>query len=155
MRWELRLAISTRLRADKGLKMNRPRILLTAMLMLALCACQRSPAPSATAAPAAAPKSAPAVTLSDAARAAAKVVTADVLSAPIRELSDDRYGGRGPASAGDNKARAWLADQLKALEKAGNGTGFDKPVKAPPPVETRPEEAPAEAKAGPAKAAAA
>ena len=59
MRWELRLAISTRLRADKGLKMNRPRILLTAMLMLALCACQRSPAPSATAAPAAAPSALP------------------------------------------------------------------------------------------------
>jgi len=50
---------------------------------------------------------------------------------------------------------ATMADQLKALEQAGNGTGFDKPVKAPPPAppEARPDEPPAEAKAGPAKAA--
>lgn len=108
--------------------MNRPWILLASTALLALGACQRSPAPAPAAAPAAAPVAAP-VVLSDAARDAVKVVTADVLSAPIREISDDKYGGRGPATAGDSKARAWIAEQLKQLgyEPGGVNDSYEQP----------------------------
>ena len=46
---------------------------------------------------------------------AAEVVTTDVLRAPIAELADDSYEGRGPGTPGDEKARQWLIDELESI----------------------------------------
>jgi hypothetical protein len=51
-----------------------------------------------------------------AATAAANSISADRMRATIRELSDDKYEGRGPGSRGDVAARQYLA---KELEKIG------------------------------------
>ncbi len=50
-----------------------------------------------------------------AAEMAAKEITADLLRAHIRELSDDKYEGRGPGSRGDVAARQYLARELEKL----------------------------------------
>lgn len=46
---------------------------------------------------------------------AAETITPDVLRAPIRFLSDDLLGGRGPATKGDRLARLYLATELESL----------------------------------------
>jgi len=51
-----------------------------------------------------------------AAEAAVATISADYMRGIIREISDDRYEGRGPGSAGDKLARDYL---VKELEKAG------------------------------------
>lgn len=50
-----------------------------------------------------------------AAEEAAAAITADRLRAWVKELSDDRYQGRGPASRGDELARQYLAAQMQDL----------------------------------------
>jgi Zn-dependent M28 family amino/carboxypeptidase len=63
------------------------------------------------------------------ARQAAATVTADDLSSRIQALSDDRFGGRGPATEGDVAARQWIAGQLKdlGLEPGGSGGSYEQP----------------------------
>ncbi|HKI06099.1 MAG TPA: M28 family peptidase [Thermoanaerobaculia bacterium] len=61
---------------------------------------------------------------------AAKAIDRAALEAPIRYLSDDKLEGRGPASRGDEMARKYLEDSLKALgyQPAAPGGGFQQPV---------------------------
>ena len=51
-----------------------------------------------------------------AAEAAVATISADYMRAIIKEISDDRYEGRGPGSAGDKLARDYL---IAEMEKAG------------------------------------
>jgi Zn-dependent M28 family amino/carboxypeptidase len=54
-------------------------------------------------------------------------VDAERFAGYVRELSDDRYEGRAPATPGEDRAIAWIAAQFKALglEPAGpNGSYF-------------------------------
>ncbi|HEX7038226.1 MAG TPA: M28 family metallopeptidase [Pseudomonadales bacterium] len=83
----------------------------------------QEPDSSPTAAPAQAPSAfAPEVL------EAARTISADDLKATVAELSSDAYGGRGPGSEGDEKARRWLADRLQTLGYApGNGDSFEQP----------------------------
>lgn len=55
------------------------------------------------------------IPLPDGADEAAAVITAEVLRAPIAELSDDSYEGRGPGTAGDEKARQYMIGQLEEI----------------------------------------
>ena len=109
--------------------MNTRHLLLTAAL-LSLSACQRGPAPPPAANPApaalAAPKPSP---VPPAAEVAVAAVSPDFLSSRIKELSDDRYGGRGPATAGDNLARKWIAAQMQSLglEPGGVNDSYEQP----------------------------
>ena len=48
-----------------------------------------------------------------AAEAAAKTITADYMREIIKEISDDRYEGRGPGSAGDKMARDYIVERMK------------------------------------------
>jgi Zn-dependent M28 family amino/carboxypeptidase len=112
--------------------MNTWRLASVVISVGLLAGCARGPAsqtgaaaPTVTA-PAAAPKVSP---VPPAAEVAAAVVTADFLSAGIKELSDDRYGGRGPATAGDNLARKWIAAQMQSLglEPGGTNNSYEQP----------------------------
>ena len=101
-------------------------------LALLFAACSRGPAPPAAAptAPVASAPAAPKVSpVPPAAEVAAAVVSPDFLSAGIKELSDDRYGGRGPATAGDNLARKWIATQMLSLglEPGGVNDSYEQP----------------------------
>jgi hypothetical protein len=64
-----------------------------------------------------------------AAEDAAATISADYLRDIIVEISDDSYEGRGPGSRGDEKARAWLAEQLEAmgLEPGGKDGSWQQP----------------------------
>ncbi|MEQ9562392.1 MAG: hypothetical protein RLN69_07725, partial [Woeseiaceae bacterium] len=50
-----------------------------------------------------------------AAQSAASAISADRMRATIRELSDDKYEGRGPGSRGDVAARQYLAAELEKI----------------------------------------
>ena len=62
-------------------------------------------------APAPAPQAAEVVSAD--AKTAADQITADFLRSTITTLSSDEFEGRGPATAGDKKAREYLVEQLK------------------------------------------
>jgi Zn-dependent M28 family amino/carboxypeptidase len=81
-----------------------PQLALLGLLSI-LAACQRAAEPPPAAKPA----------VSEDARRAAATVDTRFLSDRIREISDDSFEGRAPATPGDVKARAWLAEQLKTL----------------------------------------
>jgi Zn-dependent M28 family amino/carboxypeptidase len=98
-----------------------------------LAACSR-PQPKAPpppiedpAAPAA--EAAPAAPDPDAAiDAAGKAITADFLRDHITKFSADELEGRGPTTPGDQKARAYLIEQLKALGyQPGSGDAWEQP----------------------------
>ncbi|MDX1517892.1 MAG: M20/M25/M40 family metallo-hydrolase [Woeseiaceae bacterium] len=50
-----------------------------------------------------------------AAEQAATEITGDYMRGIIVEISDDSYEGRGPGSAGDEKARKWLAREMERI----------------------------------------
>ena len=84
---------------------------LLAMAALAACGGEEPPA---------APPAEPAAseTPADSGTAAGdttREVTADLMREYVVELSDDKYEGRGPGSAGDVAARAYLVEELKDL----------------------------------------
>jgi Zn-dependent M28 family amino/carboxypeptidase len=55
---------------------------------------------------------------------AAKEITTDFLRDQIARISSDEFEGRGPASAGDRRTRAYLIEQLKSLGyQPGGGAG--------------------------------
>jgi len=56
-------------------------------------------------------------------------ITAAGLLRDTKALSDDAMGGRGPGSAGDRMARAYLAQRLKEIgfEPGGPGGGWEQP----------------------------
>jgi len=61
--------------------------------------------------------------------AAGKAITADVLRDQITKISSDEFEGRKPTSRGDQAARAYLIEQLKAQGLApGDGTNWEQPV---------------------------
>lgn len=47
--------------------------------------------------------------------AAATRIKPETIRAAVAEISSDAYGGRGPGSAGDEKARRWIAGRLQTL----------------------------------------
>ena len=88
---------------------RRTRILgALAIASFALAACKKQD-------PTPAPEPQTAEPVSAEAKAAAQQITADDLSAQIAKISDDEFEGRGPATAGDTKAREYLVEQLKTL----------------------------------------
>ncbi|MEE4162549.1 MAG: M28 family peptidase, partial [Woeseiaceae bacterium] len=64
-----------------------------------------------------------------AAEAAVATISADYMRGIIREISDDRYEGRGPGSAGDKLARDYLVKELKkaGLEPGAGDGGWEQP----------------------------
>ncbi|MEP7314356.1 MAG: hypothetical protein ABI859_17355, partial [Pseudomonadota bacterium] len=52
----------------------------------------------------------PPLAISADAQSAAAAIDEAGLAAHIREFSSDAFGGRGPATTGDRKARAWLVE---------------------------------------------
>jgi hypothetical protein len=70
------------------------------------------------------------VTLTEAEKRAAAVITPDLLRAHTRFLSDDLLEGRGPASRGDALAQKYIVSQLEALGMEGGapGGGWLQPV---------------------------
>lgn len=80
-----------------------------------------APAPAAAAAP-------PAGDPYAAIDAAGKAITADFLRDQITRISSDEFEGRGPMTRGDRAARAYLAEQLKALGyEPGDGASWEQP----------------------------
>ena len=100
-------------------------ILICTGLLVVLPACGGSDAPqsSGPAAQAEAPAT-PAAT-----EVATAVITADLMREYVRELADDRYEGRGPGSAGDAAARAWLIERMRemGLEPGAADGGWEQP----------------------------
>ncbi len=102
-------------------------MLLTAILMTVV-ACSREEA----AAPAVTGGSPVALKLSGAGAAAeeaSRLISADYMREIVVEISGDSYEGRGPGSAGDAKARAWLAQQFEmmGLEPGGADGSWQQP----------------------------
>jgi Zn-dependent M28 family amino/carboxypeptidase len=87
--------------------MNLIRSATGSLMLLALAACGGADAP-----PAATDEND-----SDAATAetASTEITADLMRGYVRELSDDKYEGRGPGSRGDEAARQYLIGELEKL----------------------------------------
>jgi Zn-dependent M28 family amino/carboxypeptidase len=63
------------------------------------------------------------------AESAAAQIDRAPLEAALRALADDAMEGRGPGSAGDERARAWIAGQLRdaGLEPGGEGGSWEQP----------------------------
>lgn len=56
-------------------------------------------------------------------------ITTDGLAAHIKVLASDDFGGRAPASAGEEKTLSYLEQELRALGfEPGNGSSFRQPV---------------------------
>ena len=83
---------------------------LAALLSIALAAC--GPDEQTTGEPAA---EAPAASVANAAEHAANQISGEFIRKIVKEISDDRYEGRGPSSRGDVAARKYLAKELEAL----------------------------------------
>src|SRR5262245_35905514 len=60
---------------------------------------------------------------------AARGITSDYLRDQIAKLSSDEFEGRGPATAGDKRTRAYLIEQLKTLgyQPGGEGRQWEQP----------------------------
>jgi Zn-dependent M28 family amino/carboxypeptidase len=89
----------------------RAAAILPTLLFMASCG-DRAPSPAATD---------PAAVASDHARRAIGTITTDHIASRVREFSDDAFEGRGTATPGDVKARAWLVSQLKELGYSPGG----------------------------------
>ena len=63
------------------------------------------------------------VDVTSAARSAASQITAGYLREAVTQLASDAFEGRGPATPGDQKTRAYLADRLKDLGYQPGGPG--------------------------------
>jgi hypothetical protein len=108
--------------------MKHATTLISLLLSLTLAACggedapeQPAPAPDTSAQHAASPAR-PAG--NPEAERAAGAITADYLRAVVRELSDDKYEGRGPGSRGDELAREWLVAEMQEIGlEPGAGPG--------------------------------
>ena len=64
-----------------------------------------------------------------AAEDAVQLITEEYIREIIVEISDDKYEGRGPASAGDIAARKYLADRMAdlGLEPGGDNGSWEQP----------------------------
>ncbi|MFK7954528.1 MAG: M28 family peptidase [Lysobacterales bacterium] len=91
-----------------------------AMLLALLAGCSSEPDANASSEPAASDTPAVAVEKADgpfsaAEKAAAEKITGEAIRAVVAEIGGDAYEGRGPGSAGDVKARNWIAERLETL----------------------------------------
>jgi len=93
-------------------KSNKFLAVIATLASLGLAACGEHAAPENGPG---AGTTAPEASGNDAAEAATLEITADLLRAYVRELSDDKYEGRGPGSRGDVAARKYLAEELEKL----------------------------------------
>ncbi len=102
------------------------RIGISIIAVVVLAACGQSHSPEKQPDTGAA---APATSDGDPARAASREITAELMRAYIRELSDDKYEGRGPGSRGDVAARNYLAGELAklGLEPGAADGGWEQP----------------------------
>ena len=91
-----------------------------------LTACGEQPAPESEPVDSTATRDASGV---NAAEVATQEITADLMRAYVRELSDDEYEGRGPGSRGDVAARKYLAGKLEelGLEPGAAGGTWEQP----------------------------
>jgi Zn-dependent M28 family amino/carboxypeptidase len=105
------------------------------LFVTAVAACSRSqpatppvqaPAPPTPAAEVKPPAADPYAAIDE----AGKAITADVLRDQITRLSSDEFEGRGPTTRGDQAARAYLVEQLKAMgyEPGGGANEWEQPV---------------------------
>jgi Zn-dependent M28 family amino/carboxypeptidase len=117
--------------------LHRRLLVVSAAALLGQAACSHSPPPPANEPPAAQPPvenmppaPPPAADPYAAADQAGKAITADILRGHITTLASDEFEGRGPTTRGDQKARAYLVDQLKAMgyEPGGEGSAWEQPV---------------------------
>jgi len=90
--------------------------LLIAAVAATLAACGESaPPPEQADAPLKSPLAVEASGGNPAAEKAVMQISPDYMREIVREISDDRYEGRGPGSAGDIAARKYLAAQMEAM----------------------------------------
>ena len=91
-----------------------------------LTACGEQPAPESEPVDSTAARDASGI---NAAEVATQEITADLMRAYVRELSDDEYEGRGPGSRGDVAARKYLAGKLEelGLEPGAAGGTWEQP----------------------------
>ena len=112
--------------------MYRQHALFIAAFLIALSGCSREE-PAADAGPESAETSSPvALGLSGssaAAEEASRQIQGDFMRDIIIEISDDSYEGRGPGSAGDEKARVWLAELMAdiGLEPGAEDGSWEQP----------------------------
>ncbi|MET0659537.1 MAG: M28 family peptidase, partial [Steroidobacteraceae bacterium] len=85
--------------------------LCTLVSILVTVGCKRAETPSSADTPATQPASA----IPPAAMTAGKQVTADYLRDQITKLSADEFEGRAPATPADERVRAYLVEQMKAI----------------------------------------
>ena len=102
------------------------RICISIIAVVVLAACGQSHSPEK---PPDMGAAAAATSDGDPARAASQEITAELMRAYIRELSDDKYEGRGPGSRGDVAARKYLAGELAklGLEPGAADGGWEQP----------------------------
>ncbi len=99
--------------------MKNRTIYLTIFLSIALAACSESEPPAEQPA---AQASAAGASGNNAAEDAANQISGEFIRKIVKEISDDRYEGRGPGSRGDVAARQYLASELEALGLEPGGT---------------------------------
>ncbi|NNE60364.1 MAG: M28 family peptidase [Woeseia sp.] len=87
--------------------MNAIKTLLATIIFVLLAACSSEQADSTD--------SVGAVGDVNPAERAVALITAESMRGPIIELSDDRYEGRGPGSAGDRMARQYIIEQMQDI----------------------------------------
>lgn len=92
---------------------NACRGLPFAVTFAALVACGNQAPPSSPTD--ASPQATAATPFTSESREAAEGITQDFLRGVVAEVSDDRYGGRGPGTEGDKLARQYLARQLEGF----------------------------------------
>ncbi len=95
--------------------MKKRSIYLSLLLSIGLAACSPSEPPAAE-------PSAGAASAGNAAEHAANQISGEFIRKIVKEISDDRYEGRGPGSRGDVAARQYLARELEALGLEPGGT---------------------------------
>ena len=111
------------------------RLLVTPLVAATLAACSHPAPPAPPAAEPAAPSApvasepAPPPDPDAAIALAGKAITPDLLRDQITKISSDEFEGRGPTTPGDQKARAYLVEQLKALgyEPGGGPDTWEQP----------------------------
>lgn len=97
--------------------MNRLSVLALAVLASVMAGCGNKEGTPASGEPALASPVAVEVSGGNpAAEQAALEIDGDYMRAIVKEISDDRYEGRGPGSRGDEAARKYLVKQLAALD---------------------------------------
>jgi Zn-dependent M28 family amino/carboxypeptidase len=103
---------------------NLIRSIPAVLCLLALFAC----APEPVEAPGG--QAAPSLVLPEGAEAAAQAIDTATLSEIVDYLSDDRLGGRGPASEGDVMARRYMIEYLEKLgfEPGAGGDSWEQPI---------------------------